>query len=389
MPISVRDGRQLCLFENPETTSQLDELLWCRSFDRQESSLQSLSLYSNRASSSMAQVLIDVYSSPGEIVLDPFCGSGVIPFEVALADRRAWASDLNPYAYTITQGKLQAPRSERAAIQQVIPLLEAIEQQVDRIDLEQIPAWVQAFFHPDTLRETVAAFQMLQQQQNQFLMTCLLGILHHVLPGCLSYPTNLQAPYLRRATYPPEQFPHLYGYRDVRSRLIAKIKRAYRRHRLPAIWEERRYRVWQGCSTKLPIADNAVDAIITSPPYPGALEYVRDHRLRLWFLGHQDWKALGASLIATPKLYLSQMEICLQEMARVLKRDRPCVLIIGDVEQHGKVRGTANYLADLAVNRIGRFTAETLYDIQPPQARRSHSLRATKFEQILVLRKTR
>lgn len=346
----------------------------------------------------MAQALIDLYSNPGDIVFDPFSGSGVISFEAAIADRGAWANDLNPYACAITQGKLQAPRSERVAIQQAMPMLDAIAQVAATVDLEQVPAWVREFFHPDTLRETIAAFQVLQP--NRFLTACLVGILHHVRPGFLSYPTNLQAPYLRRATYPPEQFPHLYGYRDVRSRLIAKIKRAYRRHRLPSTWEQRRYQVWQTSSMDLPIPDNAVDAIITSPPYPGALEYIRDHRLRLWFLGYADWKALGTSLISNPKLYLSQMQVCLQEMARVLKRDRYCILIVGDVEQHGKLLGTAEQLAESAVaGSQARFAVETIYDVYSPPRRTAKqlplataklsrsSLKATRFERILVLRK--
>lgn len=35
-----------------------------------------------------------------------------------------------------------------------------------------------------------------------------------------------------------------------------------------------------------------IDAIISIPSYFGALYYVRDNRLRLWFLGCEDWMAL-------------------------------------------------------------------------------------------------
>jgi hypothetical protein len=51
-----------------------------------------------------------------------------------------------------------------------------------------------------------------------------LGILHHVRPGFLSYPSSHLVPYLRKMKYPPEQFADMYAYRDVRSRLIAKVK---------------------------------------------------------------------------------------------------------------------------------------------------------------------
>ena len=123
MLTSVREGRQLCLFENLEAATQLDELLWCRSFDRQESTLHQLSIYAHRMPSSMAQALIDLYSQPGDVVLDPFSGSGVVPFEAAVSERCAWANDVNPYAHMLTRGKLEAPRSERAALQHLCDLL--------------------------------------------------------------------------------------------------------------------------------------------------------------------------------------------------------------------------------------------------------------------------
>jgi hypothetical protein len=388
LPIRFREGRQLCLFENPETANRLDALLWCHSFDRQESSLHTLAPYATKLNTSLVQVLIDLYSQPGEIVLDPFAGSGVVALEAALAERQAWANDANPYAAAIVRGKLAAPRSERAATQSMSDLLNQIEQTARTIGLDLVPEWIHDFFHPDTLREIGAAVQILQPQQ-PFLTACLLGILHHVLPGHLSYPCNQQAPYLRRGTYPAEQFPHLYAYRDVRSRLLAKVKRVYRHHGLPCNWEQRRYQVWQTSAMKLAIATESVDAIISQPPHSGAIESVRDQRLRLWWLGWQDWKALEAGLISSGKSYRTQLSTCLQELVRVLKPNRHCVFVLTDVQQHGKIRGTAELLADLAVTATERqFVVETIYDHCPPQRHRSQSsLKPMKFDRILVLRK--
>jgi len=36
----------------------------------------------------------------------------------------------------------------------------------------------------------------------------------------------------------------------------------------------------------------SIDAVITSPPYMDALDYARDNRLRLWFLGINDYKQI-------------------------------------------------------------------------------------------------
>ncbi|MCD6553949.1 MAG: DNA adenine methylase [Anaerolineae bacterium] len=389
MPESLKEARQLYLFEDTEVVTELDARLWHGSFSSRESSLQQLSPYVGKMKSGMARVLVNLYSKPGDTVLDPFSGSGVVPLEAALAGRRAWANDLSPYAYVLTRGKLEAPGSREVAIERAKALINAVERDAPSVDLAVVPEWVREFFHPDTLREVVTAFRILRQQEDYFLMACLLGILHHVRPGFLSYPASHLVPYLRKNKYPPDAFPEMYAYRDLRSRLLAKVKRAYRRHMLPLDWEQRQYQVWQVNSMSLPVKDETVDAIISSPPYFGALDYARDNRLRLWFLGCEDWKELDASLTANSKVYLSQMAICLEEMYRVLKPGGYCVLVLGDVERDGKTRRTAEILANLAVEVTGnRFVVETIYDDRIPDERRSRrQTRTTKFERILVMYK--
>lgn len=384
------EARQAYLFDESEQITELDARLWHGSFNARESSLQQLAPYVGKMKSGMARVLLTLYSRPGDTVLDPFCGSGVVPLEAVLSGRRGLANDLSPYAYVLTQGKLETPGSQETVLERAKVLADAVEREAPSMDISEVPEWVQEFFHPETLREVLVAFRILQEQDDCFLTACLLGILHHVRPGFLSYPASHLVPYLRRAKYPPEQFPEMYEYRDLRSRLLAKVKRAYRRHMLPLDWEKREHQVWQTNAMNLPIEDESADAIISSPPYFGALDYARDNRLRLWFLGCKEWKELDASLTANSKVYLAQMSVCLQEMYRVLRRGCRCVLVLGDVDRDGKTRRTAEILADLATQvAAGKFMTELIYDDRIPDKRRSRrGTRTTKFERILVMRKT-
>lgn len=386
---SLREARQLYLFDEEAIPPRLDARLWHGSFNARESSLQQLAPYVGKMKSGMAKVLISLYSKPGDTVLDPFSGSGVVPLEAVLSGRRAFANDLSPYAYALTRGKLEAPGSARIALERARALADIVEREAPQIDLSDVPTWVREFFHPDTLREVLVAFRVLQEREDYFLMACLLGILHHVRPGFLSYPASHLVPYLRKAKYPPDKFPEMYTYRDLRSRLLAKVQRAYRRPMLPVDWEERQYQVWRVNAMDLPIEDNSVDAIISSPPYFGALDYARDNRLRLWFLGCKDWKKLEASLTASNKVYLPQMRICLREMYRVLKPGHYCVLVLGDVERNGKTRRTAEILSELAAQATDHgFVTELIYDDRIPDERRSRRrTKTTKFERILVMRK--
>lgn len=385
----VKEARQPYLFDDAKVITGLDARLWHGSFNSRESTLQQLSPYVGKMKSGMARVLINLYSKPGDTVLDPFSGSGVVPLESALTGRRAWANDLSPYAYVLTRGKLETPGSEWVAIRRAQELIDTVEREASSVDLIVVPEWVREFFHPDTLREVLTAFRILRQREDHFLTACLMGILHHVRPGFLSYPASHLVPYLRKNKYPPDEFPGMYAYRDLRSRLLAKVKRAYRRHMLPVGWEQRQYQVWQVNSMNLPIEDETVDAIISSPPYFGALDYARDNRLRLWFLGCEHWKELDASLTANRKVYLPQMRVCLQEVYRVLKSEGYCVLVLGDVDRNGKIRRTAEILADLAMDATnGGFEVETIYDDRIPDDRRSRrKTKTTKFERILVMQK--
>lgn len=379
-PQTYSDGVQI---------SKLDASFWNGSYNGRESTLQQLSPYIGKMKSGMAEVLLHLYSKPGDTVLDPFCGSGVVPFQAVLAERSAWANDLNPYAYVVTRGKLEAPRGEKEAIRKAELLLEIIELEAPNTDLSSVPEWVREFFNPDTLREVLTAFRVLLAEEEYFLTSCLLGILQHQRPGFLSYPASHLVPYLRTKKFPLDEYPEMYEYRELRSRLLAKVKRAYHRPKLPPNWDTREFRLWQVNAMKLPIQDETVDVIISSPPYFGALDYARDNRLRLWFLGCGNWRELDKSLTAKVKVYVPQISICLKEMLRVLKPNRHCVLVLGDVEKDGKTRNTPEIVANLAEEVTqGGFVVESVYDDLIPDERRSRrQTKRTKFERILVMRK--
>src|ERR1044071_9269587 len=273
----IKASEQLLLIEELEPEIKLDASLWHGSFNGRESTLQQLSPYVGKLKSGMVRVLIQLYSKPGDTILDPFSGSGVVPLEAALARRVAWGNDLSPYAYVLTRGKLEAPASEQEALKSASEFADEMEARAPSIKLEEINEWVRSFFHPETMKEVMAAFQILKESEDYFLTACLLGILQHVRPGFLSYPASHLVPYLRINKFPPEQYKAMYEYRALRPRLLAKVKRAYRRAMLPKCWDTRKFKVFKENSMSLPIKDRTVDTIISSPPYFGALDYARDN----------------------------------------------------------------------------------------------------------------
>jgi hypothetical protein len=186
---------------------------------------------------------------------------------------------------------------------------------------------VREFFHPSTLRETLGWTYVLRQRRRWFLLASLMGILHHQRPGFLSFPSSHTVPYLRKKAFPPNEFPKLYEYRSLADRFEAKIERAFRR--VPVLDHE----VTRACfqkSAHILTPKQKVDAIITSPPYMRQLDYGRDNRLRLWFLGVPDSHALDQEISPRKDAFLKLMGQCFKKWKSILKPERYCILVVGD-----------------------------------------------------------
>lgn len=181
----------------------------------------------------------------------------------------------------------------------------------------------------------------------------------------------------------------MYAYRDIRSRFLAKVRRAYRRY--TPIDPSLRWQVLQENAMHLSIPSESVDAIISSPPYFGALDYGRDNRLRLWFLGVENYKELESLLTSNNRVYVPQMTEAVKEMYRVLKTNKAAVLVLGDYRRNGKHADSAETIAEIAQQRLPhKLIVEDIVDDAIPDERRSRRrTRTTSKERVLVLRKLR
>src|SRR5689334_6083804 len=89
---------------------------WRQSATSTECALHQLAPYIGKLKSTIARDLVSSFSRPGDLVIDPFCGSGTVPLEALLLGRRVLASDISSYAATLTRAKLAPPQSVEDAI---------------------------------------------------------------------------------------------------------------------------------------------------------------------------------------------------------------------------------------------------------------------------------
>jgi len=100
----------------------------------------------------------------------------------------------------------------------------------------------------------------------------------------------------------------------------------------------------------LPLDDESVDGIITSPPYSIALDYVKNDAHALQALGYdlskirEEFIGVRGSGAERIELYNQDMKKSLNEMYRVIKPGKYCVIIIGNATYQGREIKTTEFI---------------------------------------------
>lgn len=359
---------------------------WSGSAWQDESTFHQLAPYIGKIKSSIASTLVAEFSTKGSVLYDPFSGCGTVALEAWRAGRHVVANDLSPYATLLTRSKLFPYRALDDALRDLKRMQERVVAHTDVPDLRRVPGWVRRFFHPETLRETLTWTEVLKEQERWFLLACLMGILHHQRPGFLSFPSSHTVPYLRIKKFPRNEYPELYEYRSVADRLDAKVRRAFKR--MPQLNFDLNRRCYSTGADTLKLS-TPVSTILSSPPYMRQLDYGRDNRLRLWFLGCPDWESLDGVVSPGEQEFLSLMDRCFRVWRRILEPNGYCVLVMGDSDSREGRTNLPRLVADIATKAAGYTLVSQHTDVIPDDRRVRRGLAGSASETILVLRNSR
>jgi adenine-specific DNA methylase len=355
---------------------------WTCSVLGSEAGLHQLSPYIGKLKSSIAASLIENFSSPGDLVFEPFAGSGCVALEALRLGRSIIACDISTYAEVLTRAKICAPTNFDRVILRASQYVELAKKKAKKNDYKvHAPAWVRNFFHRRTLAEVHALAEALRAKREWFLLACLVGILHHQRPGFLSFPSSHLVPYLRSRKFPREKFPSMYEYRDVGPRLLAKIHRAFKR--LPLL-DTSLHKSFIKTDIRHLKADFKADVVITSPPYMNALDYGRDNRLRLWFLGSDQVQSIDEKNTTSKEDFFELMVACAKLFKRCIKSNGRVVLVVGEVRKRRTSIATNRILKN-AFEGTGHWKlTEQLVDLVPDIRRSRRDCKGTKREWIMV-----
>jgi DNA modification methylase len=321
-------------------------------------------------------------SSPGDLILDPFCGTGTVLLESVLAGRRAAGADANPLARLISQVKvrpLKRSQLERAVEAAVNAARHASPTPFSPVvDVER---WYS--------RKTVQALGKLLTAVNATRDTSVRAFLQVCFSSCVKRASFADPRLSVPVRLKPEELSEGLSAPEVRE-LFSRVAGAN---------TERLSRLGQMLPAPLAPVEIAADArhlvrpmddraqlIVTSPPYSSAQKYIRASSLSLGWLGlapghqlrplerqnigrehfakseyrqpplvivpaaqaaiDQIWEQnpLRAHITAT---YLSEMQAALAATVRCLKPGGYFVLVIGDNTICGQPFSTGQYISTL------------------------------------------
>jgi DNA modification methylase len=370
-------------FSEEKAISLLESVGWRKNpYEKQHWGvwMHSLSPYQGRITPSFAHWLIKIFSKKGDVVWDSFCGVGTVPFEASLLKRRGLGTDLNPYAHLISDGKFKAGSPEK----NLKYLKEIGYVNIQDISIKKIPDWIKAYFHDDTLKEIIYLKKKFEDDKQDFLLGCLMGILHGNRPGYLSVYTGCIIPMKPRGKDHPKFRPDKDSkqYRAAIPRLAAKVMRMFQQ----PIPENLDGRIFLEDTRNVSLDTNSVDVIISSPPYYNTLDYVGVNKVRLFFLGLDKEKQgdLKEDLIQKKSTYIDQMVLVGKEIRRVLKNNHYLVFILGDVHYTKYSINTAEEIANV-YKKIGFEFVKIVNDEIPLNKTASRTTKK-KFDRILVMK---
>ena len=247
----------------------------------------------------------------GETILDPMCGSGTANIEAALMGISSYAIDLSPFCQFMTRVKYNSLVIN-------VEYLKGITKKAEQLF---------NFFNTSNIQQ-----QLQKISDAQKLKVYELALLAFL--DSLGYSKRVSS--------------------STHKQLFVKVLQRYENTVIDFISRSSKHIseigtleiLGQATASRIPIEDDSVDGVITSPPYSFAIDYVKNDEAQLNFLGCNinDIRSNMIGLIGKNKderlnNYFKSMESVCSEISRVLKKGRYFIMIIGsNTNQTGGIR---------------------------------------------------
>ena len=244
---------------------------------------------------------LESFTKEDDWVVDPFAGSGTVGVEAYLCKRNASLLDLNPLLDYMIPLKVPTEK-EQLREESLSQMLDGLEKSRDRFT----PAWsnVEYWYPPEMLEVLIRYWGFIKNSERN------------------TYTTIIESALLKASkhfSYAEHRTPKLFR---------SKSKRKYVEELLQTNWEEKLRKMIRsrsletlrsmndfttltshhnncvefkgGVDSSYFSFDQEFGALITSPPYLQAQEYMRTVKMELFWLGYNDEEIRGLSRLEIP-----------------------------------------------------------------------------------------
>ena len=244
---------------------------------------------------------------PGNVVLDPMAGSSTVAVEANLLGIDSISVDLSPFCELMGRVKTFALDLDIKVLESIIRNPKEI---LEKLKKEKVPEYFKN--NKDDKKRNYYEIVLLAFLDTMGFASRSSSSIDKLFPRVLER-------YVSTIKY----------FQSARQKINLKIGKS---------------EIIQGSVLNLPIDDNSVDAVITSPPYSFAIDYLKNDQPQIEYLGYnledlrEDMIGLqGRGVENKLEIYFDKMDIALKEMKRVSKKNSPIVIIIGtnDIQTNG------------------------------------------------------
>ncbi len=315
----------------------------------------------------LAARVIRENSRPGELVCDPFMGSGTALVEAIVNGRKAYGVDINPVAFLISKAKttpidpLKLDNQISLLFSELKPVLKRDTKQMllteERFEF-QIPTHERIdYWFPEKQKHDLALIlSRIKAIEDKDIQVFLLCSFSNILKGCSRWMMKSVKPTRDRSkTVAPAYESFVLQTRRM-MRKNTEFWKVLGGRKVECVIDNRDAR-------NLDLKDNSVTLIVTSPPYVTSYEYADLHQLTALWLGYIDgltefrnkfigsiqkedgevelYSKLGRDTVERlrekdkreakgAERYFFEMQQCFEEMHRVLKPSGRAAIVIGD-----------------------------------------------------------
>jgi hypothetical protein len=284
----------------------------------------------------LVEVFLRRYFQPGDCVYDPFCGSGTTLVEANAYGCDAVGCDISAFNCLLATVKTARHPLARLELGLTVALDEA--RRLGPRPSRRVSSWLQRWYAPRALGELLAYRQAIWRLDGDLLPTAQIVLSRAARSARLAphfdldFPTQpARAPYYchkhRRTCRPvQEAMKFLRRYTADTLRRLQEFSRLRRDRRVAVLHADAR-------SVRLPFP---ASGIITSPPYPGLIDYHEQHRYAYELLGLPDRRReeIGAAESgvsrAALRRYAEDTAAVLRNAAAQLPAGAPVVIVVND-----------------------------------------------------------